>query len=151
MFLVISPSLNSLCDLWQLFSTLPSLGFFCKINGLDQRSSRRWMYQDALVSLPSCSPLSVYTVSIMWKIHISCLWSHCSNAGLVWSLFRSHLLWKNGRQQSVKLRLFPECMFYLGCLMPVSNGICQQKMLDAKFVERKVYLNQSCLSECIRH
>ena len=26
--------------------------------------------------------------------------------------------------------------------MPVSNGICQLKMLDAKFVERKVYLNQ---------
>lgn len=78
------------------------------------------------------------------------LWGHCSNAGLIWSLFRLHLLWKNGRQQSVKLRLFPECMFYSGCLMPVSSGICQQKMLDAKFVERKVYLGQSCLSGCIR-
>lgn len=35
--------------------------------------------------------------------------------------------------------------------MPVSNGICQLKMLDAKFVERKVYLSHSGLSECIRH
>ena len=34
--------------------------------------------------------------------------------------------------------------------MPVSSGICQQKMLDAKFVERKVYLNQCCVSECNR-
>lgn len=34
--------------------------------------------------------------------------------------------------------------------MPVSSGICQQKMLDAKFVERKVYLDQSCSSECVR-
>lgn len=33
--------------------------------------------------------------------------------------------------------------------MPVSSGICQQKMLDAKFVERKVYSDQSCLSEYI--
>lgn len=84
------------------------------------------------------------------KFTFHVLWGHCSNAVLVWSLFRLHLLWKNGRQQSVKLRPFPECMFYLGCLMPVSSGICQQKMLDAKFVERKVYLDQSCLSESIR-
>lgn len=35
--------------------------------------------------------------------------------------------------------------------MPVSNGICQLKMLDAKFVEKKVYLSQSDLSEYIRH
>lgn len=70
-----------------------------------------------------------------------CVWSHCSNnLVLVCSLFRWHLLWKNGRQQSVKLKLFPECMFYLGCSMPVSSGICQQKMLGAKFVERKVHL-----------
>lgn len=127
------------------------LGFFYKINGLDQRGSRRWVYSGFSCIFTECySSLGVYSVNMMWKVHILCLCSH-SNAGLLWSLFRLHLLWKSGRQLSARLRLFPECMFYLGCLMPVSNGICQLKMLDAKFVERKVYLSQSGLSEYIRH
>ena len=142
---------NCLCALWQLSCTLKGLGFFYNINGLDRRGSRRWVYSGfSRIFTEYYSSLGVYSVNMMWKVHILCLCSH-SNVGLLWSLFRSHLLWKSGRQLSARLRLFPECMFYLGCLMPVSNGICQLKMLDAKFVEKKVYLNQSDLSEYIRH
>lgn len=35
--------------------------------------------------------------------------------------------------------------------MPVSSGICQQKMLGAKFVERKVSVFRFRLPECIRN
>lgn len=79
----------------------------------------------------------------------SLLLGHGHNSRLFYLLLRLPLHWKNGRQQSVKHRPFPECTFYLGCLMHVSNGICLQKTLGAKFVGKKVCIEESCPSECL--
>lgn len=47
-------------------------------------------------------------------------------------------LWKSGRLQSVRHRPSRGCMCYLACWMPASSGTCQQRMPDAKCVERRV-------------
>lgn len=49
--------------------------------------------------------------------------------------------WRSGRQQSVRPRHSPVCMCCLGCWMPVSSGICLQRMPDAKCVARKVCIS----------
>lgn len=46
--------------------------------------------------------------------------------------------WRNGRRQSARRRPSPVCTCCWGCWMPVSSGICRQRMPDAKCVARKV-------------